>query len=98
MLVELATVGVQRTENTHIHALFAGPAGDRPWATRNRALSRDQLLLKMGHSRWDMVKVICCQSQSARMWLCCDTHCSMALKPQLLQAFDIAALAEKSAV
>ena len=23
------------------------------------------------------------------MWLCCDTHCSVALKPQSLQAFDL---------
>jgi hypothetical protein len=23
------------------------------------------------------------------MWLCCDTHCSVALKPQALQAFDL---------
>lgn len=58
-------------------------------AARNRALSRGQLLLKNGHSRWGMVKVICCQSQSGRMWLCCDTHCSVALKPQELQAFDL---------
>ncbi|ARF52419.1 hypothetical protein DSJ_24585 (plasmid) [Pantoea stewartii subsp. stewartii DC283] len=36
-----------------------------------------------------MVKVICCQSQSGRIWLCCDTHCSVALKPQALQAFDL---------
>lgn len=58
-------------------------------AARKRALSRGQLLLKKGHSRWGMVKVICCQSQSGRMWLCCDTHCSVALKPQELQAFDL---------
>lgn len=23
------------------------------------------------------------------MWLCCDTHCSVALKPQELQALDL---------
>lgn len=36
-----------------------------------------------------MVKVICCQSQSGRILLCYDTHCSVALKPQLLQDFDL---------
>ena len=58
-------------------------------AARNRALRSGQLLLKKGHSRWGMVKVMCCQSQSGRIWLCCDTHCSVALKPQALQAFDL---------
>lgn len=36
-----------------------------------------------------MVKVICCQSQSGRIWLCCVTHGSVALKPPALQAFDL---------
>lgn len=45
--------------------------------------------LRKGYSRWGMVKVVCCQSQSGRILLCCDTHCSVALKPQLLQAFDL---------
>lgn len=35
------------------------------------------------------MKVMCCQSQSGRMWLFCDTHCSAALKPQELQALDL---------
>ena len=45
--------------------------------------------LKNGHSRSGIVKVMCCQSQSGRMWLCCATHCSVALNPQELQAFDL---------
>ncbi|EMY3602370.1 TPA: hypothetical protein QH070_003475 [Klebsiella aerogenes] len=35
-----------------------------------------------------MVKVMYCQSQSGGIWFCCDTHCSVALKPQVLQAVD----------
>lgn len=58
-------------------------------AARNSALRRCPLLLKKGNSRWVMVKVMCCQSQSGRIWLCWATHCSVALKPQELQAFDL---------
>lgn len=58
-------------------------------AARKRVLSRDQLLLKKSQSKCGMVKVISCQSQSCRMWICCDTHCSVALKPQALQDFDL---------
>ena len=58
-------------------------------AARNRALSRGQLLLKKGHSRWSMVKVMCCQSQSGRICCCSVIHCSVALCPQALQAFDL---------
>lgn len=34
-------------------------------AQRNRSLSSGQLLLKNGHSKWGMMMVMCCQSQSA---------------------------------
>nr|ULG12876.1 hypothetical protein 376p_00024 [Serratia liquefaciens] len=36
-----------------------------------------------------MVKVMCCHSQSGRMCCCSAIHCSVALRPQLLQALDL---------
>ncbi len=36
-----------------------------------------------------MENVMCCQSQSGRMCCCSAIYCSMALKPQLLQALDL---------
>lgn len=89
MLVELTAVGMQGAEDTDLHALFTGPPEHGAGGSPNRALSRDPLLLKKGHSRWGMVNVMCCQSQSGRMWLCCATHCSVALTPQELQVFDL---------
>lgn len=35
------------------------------------------------------MKVICCQSQSGRMCCCSAIHCSVALRPQLLQALGL---------
>ena len=58
-------------------------------AQRNRSLSRGQLLLKKGHSRWGMVKVMCCQSQSGSTCCCSAIHCSVDFMPQALQAFDL---------
>lgn len=89
MPVELSAVGVQGAEDTDLNTLFAGHQSMAQMAARNRALRSDQLLLKKGHSRRGIVKVMCCQSQSGRMWLCCATHCSVALCPQALQTFDL---------
>lgn len=38
----------------------------------------------MGHGKGGMLPVAVGENI-----LCCDTHCSVALKPQLLQAFDL---------
>lgn len=90
MLVELAAVGVQGTEDADLSmpSLRASLSMARV-AQRNRSLSSGQLLLKNGHSRCGMVKVICCQSQSGRMCCCSAIHCSVPLRPQLLQALDL---------
>lgn len=58
-------------------------------AQRNSSLSRGQLLLKNGQSRCDMVKVMCCYSQSGRTCCCSAIHCSVDFMPQALQAFDL---------
>ena len=89
VLIELPSVGMQRPEiPTSIPRLRACLSMARV-AQRNRSLSRGQLLLKNGHSRCGMVKVMCCQSQSGRMCCCSAIHCSVALRPQLLQALDL---------
>lgn len=89
VLIELPAVGMERTEDTDFDPLLARPAEHGAGGQRNRSLSRSQLLLKNGHSRCDMVKVMCCQSQSGRMCCCSAIHSSVALRPQLLQALDL---------
>ena len=84
MLIELASVGVQGAENADFNAQLRACLSMARVAQRNSALNSGQLLLKNGHSKCGMVKVICCQSQSGRM--CC---CSVPLRPQLLQALDL---------
>lgn len=85
MLDELAVLGVQGTEDAAPHALLTGPAEHAAGGGLKELIEQGPVVVKegpqqMGHGKGN--------AQSGRMWLCCDTHCSVALKPQALQAFD----------
>lgn len=62
MLVELATVGVQRAENAHLHALFADPAEHGPGGCAEQGVEQRPVVVKegpqqMGHGKGDMLPV-----------------------------------------
>nr|WP_250648592.1 hypothetical protein [Serratia marcescens] len=89
VLIELPAIGVQRAKDADFDPCLRAQRSMARVAQRNRSLSRGQLLLKNGHNKWGMVNVMCCQSQSGRMCCCSAIHCSVALRPQLLQALDL---------
>lgn len=62
ILIELATVGVQRAENAHLHALFAGPAEHGPGGSAEQDIEQRPVVVKkgpqqMGHGKGDMLPV-----------------------------------------
>lgn len=90
MLVELSAVRMRGAEDTDLHALFAGPPEYGPGGSTEQGIQQEGPVVveegpqQVGHSESDMLPVT-----SGRMWLCCDIHCFVALKPQALQAFDL---------
>ena len=88
ILVKLAAVSPQGAEDVDLHAQFVGSAKHGVGGSAEQGVE-GQLLLKKGQSKWGMVKVIYCQSQSGGMWFCFDTHWYVALKPQDLHVFEL---------
>lgn len=62
MLIELATIGVQRAKNAHLHALFAGPPEHGPGGGPEQGIEQRPVIVEkrpeqMGHGEGDMLPV-----------------------------------------
>lgn len=89
MLIKLVTTGVQGVEVTDLHVLFAGPVEHGAGGSAEESIKQRPVIVKKDQRRSSMVKLMYCQSPSGRICSCGAIHCSVALKPQALQASDL---------
>ena len=89
MLIELASVGVQRAEDADLDAQLARVPEQGAGGAAEQVIEQGPVIIEERPQQVRMVKVICCQSQSGRMCCCSAIHCSVPLRPQLLQALDL---------